>query len=225
MAAPLRSARREAQRYRYSKASRSGFIELATDNFSADDLRTRLLQVPDVLQVIGHRLSKAEQNNASLGHAQQRNWKVRTQTLINASANDFEFEITTNSNLSDIYLQQHGIPRTVTVMFKDVPAGMLMEGWRVLMLAVSDLALFPAKVAAWHAEVTWSGLPAQTLTTFSKFMHNGRIWFSNDHDPTMFFFGDEAASSGWTMYVDIVRCGPRYWWHNEHLCLYFFDTI
>ena len=89
MATPgSRSARREAQRFRYSKTSRSGFIELASDYFSVEDLRDRLLQVPGVLQVVGHRLSKAEQNNASSGHAQQRNWKVRTEALVSAGAND-----------------------------------------------------------------------------------------------------------------------------------------
>ena len=48
MTAAARSARREAQRYRYSTASRSGFIELATDEFSPNGLRARLLQVPNV---------------------------------------------------------------------------------------------------------------------------------------------------------------------------------
>ena len=100
-ASARRSARREAQRFRYSKVSRSGFIELDTRDFSVDDLRQHLLHVPGVLHVVGHRLSKTEQNNASLGHAQERNWKMRTEALVAARANDFEFEITTTSNFSD----------------------------------------------------------------------------------------------------------------------------
>ena len=226
MATPgSRSARREAQRFRYSKTSRSGFIELASDDFSVEDLRDRLLQVPGVLQVVGHRLSKAEQNNASSGHAQQRNWKVRTEALVSAGANDFEFEITTTSNLSDTFLQQNCILRSVTVMFKDAPNGMLLEAWRVLVLGVGHLARFPVQVAAWHADVTWAGLPMQSLRTFSKFRYlEDRIWFSDDADPSVYFFEDEAASSGWVKYSDVVPGGdPLYWWHNAQRDVCFFE--
>ena len=34
----------------------------------------------------------------------------------------------------------------VTVMFKDAPAGMLLEAWRVLVVGVGHLARFPAEV-------------------------------------------------------------------------------
>ena len=221
--AGLRSARRENQRFRYSPTSRSGFIELNTDDFSPDDLRTCLLQVPGVLGVVGHRLSKTEQNNVSLGHRQQRNWKVCTEALVRAGANDFEFEITTTSNLSHTFLEQNNIPPSVTAMFKDAPTGMLMEAWRVLKIAVCHLARFPRKVAAWHADVTWKGLPDQKEKIFSKFMdNNNRIWFSNDADPTICFFEDKAAATGWSKYF-YDGAGRRWWWHNAELRIYFFE--
>lgn len=223
MAGLLRSARREAQRFRYSPTSKSGFIELNTDDFSPDDLRTCLLEVPGVLQVVGHRLSKAQQNNASLGHAQQRNWKVRTEASVRAGVNDFEFEITTTSNLSDIYLRQNNIAPSVTVMFKDAPSGMLLEAWRLLILGVGHLARFPVQVAAWHRDVTWNGLPNQTMSVFSKFVYENRIWFSDDADSTVFFFEDEAASMGWSKYYHVVAGVQRFWWHNSQRRIYFFE--
>ena len=223
----MMSARREAQRFRYIPSSRSGFIELNTYIFSPADLRTCLLEVPGVLQVVGHRLSKTEQNNFSLGHCQQRNWKVRTAALVRAGVNDMEFELTTTSNLSDTFLEQNGIIPSVTAMFKDAPSGMLMEAWRVLRLAVGHLARFPLEVAAWEADLTWEELPTQKTGVFSKFMdENNRIWFSNDADPSMIFFEDEAASKGWTKYYDRVpgmRYLERHWWHNAQLHIYFFE--
>jgi len=226
----MMSARREAQRFRYSPSSRSGFIELNTCIFSPADLRTCLLEVPGVLQVVGHRLSKTEQNNFSLGHCQQRNWKVRTAALVRAGVSDMEFELTTTSNLSATFCEQNGIIPSVTAMFKDAPSGMLMEAWRVLRLAVGHLARFPLEVAAWEADLTWGYELSEhpNNVVFSKFMDkNNRIWFSNDADPNMFFFEDEAAKKGWSGYYTVVpgmQYWKRYWWHNAQLHIFFFES-
>ena len=141
--------------------------------------------------------------------------------------NDLEFELTTTSNLSATFLEQNGIIPSVTAMFKDAPSGMLMEAWRVLHLAVGHLARFPLEVAAWETDLTWGELPTQKTGVFSKFMDkNNRIWYSNDADPNMFFFEDEAASRGWSKYYDLVpgmRDWKRYWWHNAQLDIFFWE--
>ena len=129
-----------------------------------------------------------------------------------------------NTDLSDTFLQQNCIPRTVTAMFKDAPAGMLLEAWRVLLMAVGELALFPEEVAAWHTDVTWANLHAPTLADFTKYDLNGRTWFANDADPAVFFFVDDATSSGWKQYWHDLHGIRRSWWHNDELSLYFFDT-
>ena len=76
------STRRECQRYRYDDASRAGFVELSDDSVGPDQLRSLLLQVPRVCEVVPHRAgSKAAQGNASSGHAQQHNWQVMSVDL------------------------------------------------------------------------------------------------------------------------------------------------
>ena len=59
-------------------------------------------------------------------------------------------------------------------------------------------------------------------------MHNDRIWLSDDSDPTVYFFQDEAASNGWSKYCYDILPGDaveRYWWHNEQLRIYFFEKF
>ena len=63
--------------YRYEASSRAGFIELLNDSVGPEQLRSLLLQVPRVCEVVPHRAgSKAAQGNPSDGHAQQHNWQV-----------------------------------------------------------------------------------------------------------------------------------------------------
>lgn len=213
MARPLArfSARKEKQRFRYSEHSRSGFIELEHDRFSADDLRQNLLGVAGVTYVVPHRMSKTEQGNASLGHAQQHNWKVMSETLRRLQCGELEFEITWNGNLSDVYLEQQGIPRTITVMFKETAPEAYTEAWRILSVAVRHLALFPEEVDAWISDITWKGLSLPTECVFHTYMDDhGMIWYSNaDYDGDYF---TQAMPKGWVRHVDTTG---NYWWFDE----------
>jgi hypothetical protein len=208
MALARRSARKERQRFRYSESSRSGFIELDNDRFTPEDLRLALLGVAGVTYVAPHHLSKAEQGNASLGHAQQHNWKCCSETL----CGDLEFEITWNGNFSDVYLQEQGIPRTITVMFKETAPDAYMEAWRILSAAVGHLALFPEEVNAWLSDITWKGLSLPEKCVFDTYMDadNGMLWYSNSQDDADYFTDD--ARKGWNRYMD---CTGNKWWSNE----------
>ena len=145
------SNRRAAQRFRYSDGSRAGFIELQNDSVGPDELKQLLQMVEDVLWVKPHRKgSKAQQGNFSDGHLQQHNWEVMTTALAHSGKHPFEFEVTLNQHMKPNALA--GMPRTVTVCFKEPPIGMVAEAWRLLSGAVGHLALFPSSTAQWREE-------------------------------------------------------------------------
>ena len=206
-----RSARRERQRFRYSEHSRSGFIELQNDRFTPEDLRRNLLGVPGITYVVPHQLSKTEQGNASLGHAQEHNWKVMSETLRQLHCGELEFEITWNGNFSDVYLEQQGIPRTITVMFKETAADAHMEAWRILSAAVGYLALFPKEVDAWVRDIAWKGVSLPMECVFYTYMNytDGMLWYSNSQDDADYF--TDAARKGWEPYMDST--GNKLWFH------------
>ena len=183
-----RSARKERQRFRYSGHSRSGFIELENDRFTPEDLRRNLVGVAGVTYVVPHRLSKTEQGNPSFGHAQERTWKVMSEILHRLPCGELEFEITWNGNLSDAYLKQEGIQRTITVMFKETSPLAHIEAWRILLGAVGHLALFPAKVEDWVSDITWKGTTLPTECIFYTYKDaDGLLWYSNADDDGDYF--------------------------------------
>lgn len=142
------STRRESQRYRYDDASRAGFVELVHDLVGPAQLRSLLLQVPFVCEVVLHRAgSKAAQGNASNGHAQQHNWQVMSVDLQLRGAKPLEFEVTTHNHVKPGALR--GRRPTVTVCFRDPPRGAVAEAWRILWAAVGHLALFPREARSW----------------------------------------------------------------------------
>ena len=134
--------------YRYEASSRAGFIELLNDSVGPEQLRSLLLQVPRVCEVVPHRAgSKAAQGNPSDGHAQQHNWQVVSFALQLLGANPLEFEVTKHNHVKPAAL--NGRQPTVTVCFREPPHGAVREAWRILWGAVGHLALFPEKVQEW----------------------------------------------------------------------------
>ena len=110
------SARKLKQRFRYSKESRSGFIELETDEFSPNDLRTCLLGVPGVEYVVPHALTKTEQGNYSRNHAQERTWKVMFEALRGMIVNRVAPLSLPKKNL--LYVQGKCIRKNIEIVFK-----------------------------------------------------------------------------------------------------------
>ena len=234
------STRRERQMYRYEASSRAGFIELSDDSVGPPQLRALLLQVPRVCEVVPHRAgSKAEQGNASEGHAQKHNWQVQSVAL--RGANPLEFEVTTHNHVKPAAL--NGRRPTVTVCFREPPHGAVREAWRILWGAVGHLALFPDKVREWMRDAeekelrelcgrsasgpapppiaslptTIPGPPPrvvqETWGTYGYLAADDCLHFlySKGDDEAHFFLESDARRLGWRKFVDEVGA----WWCNE----------
>ena len=130
------------QRLRYSDKSRARFVELS-DAFliSGKELFQSLKQVQGASDVVWRR-SNAEQSNPSDGRDIQRNILARSSLVGLARANKpMEFDIIRHQ-----HVKRPNVPLTVTAMFKEPPAGMHEEAWRILREVVKGKQLYPDQV-------------------------------------------------------------------------------
>ena len=135
-------SRKEKQRYEYSGTSRSGFAELSPAYvMTGQQLFDALQNVPGVARVHWH-TSKRDQGNPSDNHYMQTNIMVYSKSGGSSSANSpMEFEVTRNK-----HSKAPDVPYTVTVMFKEPPAGLEAEAWRILRAVVKGKELLPDHV-------------------------------------------------------------------------------